>query len=150
MPSRPAPPSIVSTPRSQRPPAPWGRAIALLRQARGWSRLEAARRCGMSPTTFGRLELGRDSRTEKLRAIAVVFQVPLEEVLVPPIERPRVANDAYLERRIRAGIRAELAAARAEADDATTGRYARALQEADALAAETQARPLDTPRRQRK
>jgi transcriptional regulator with XRE-family HTH domain len=93
-------------------PGPWGKAIEQLRLAKGWTREHAAKRAKMTATTFGRLEKGRHTRTEKLQQIADAFDVPLEDVLIPTGEARYSDIDQLLQRKIRDGVREELTARR--------------------------------------
>lgn len=68
------------------PPGPWGKAIERLRLGKHLDRKTVARRAKMTPTTYGKIEKGGDTQTSKLRDIADVFRVPIEEVLqIPPL-----------------------------------------------------------------
>jgi len=68
----------------------------------------------MTATTFGRLERGRHTRTEKLQAVADAFEVPLEHVLQTPGTEAHSSDvEQLLQRKIREAIREEVAALRA-------------------------------------
>jgi hypothetical protein len=70
----------------------------------------------MTATTFGRLERGRHTRTERLQAVADAFEVPLEHVLMEPSSEPHISDvEQLLQRKIRDAIREEFAALRAPA-----------------------------------
>jgi transcriptional regulator with XRE-family HTH domain len=90
-------------------PGPWGKAIERLRLAKGWTREKAAERARMTATTFGRIEKGRHTRTEKLQKIADAFDVPIEHVLSLTGEPQASDIDQLLQRKIREGLRDELA-----------------------------------------
>jgi transcriptional regulator with XRE-family HTH domain len=62
-------------------PGPWGHAIELLRKSKGLTRDRAAKRAKMTATTFGRIERGQHTQTQKLQAIADAFGVNIDEVL---------------------------------------------------------------------
>lgn len=62
-------------------PGPWGAALLALRLKHRLSRKAMAKRAGMTPTTYGRLEKGGHTRTERLQAIADAFFLPLEAIL---------------------------------------------------------------------
>src|SRR5262245_45777027 len=63
-------------------PGPWGKAIERLRMARGKTRGWVAKKAGMTPTTYGRIERGHHTQTSKLQAIADTLEVPIEDVLL--------------------------------------------------------------------
>lgn len=73
-------------------PGPWGNAIELLRKAKGLTRDRAAKRAKMTPTTFGRIERGQHTQTQKLQAIADAFGVNIDEVLHKNLLRGDVAS----------------------------------------------------------
>ncbi len=62
-------------------PGPWGKAIEQLRLSKRLNRETVAKRAGMTPTTYGKIEKGRHTQTRKLQDIADVFGVPIEHVL---------------------------------------------------------------------
>ncbi len=94
-------------------PGPWGKAIARLRLARGWTRARAAARANLTATTYGRIERGRHISTALLQAIADAFEVPIDQVLVPSLsELPSSDVEHLLNRKIREAIREEVATLR--------------------------------------
>ncbi len=65
-------------------PGPWGNAIRMLRLSKpGLTQKALAKRAGMTPTTYGKIEKGRHTHTRKLQHIADVLGVPIELVLSP-------------------------------------------------------------------
>lgn len=54
-----------------------------LRNERGWTREKVADRAGMTASTYGRIEKGGPTITQKFLDIAEAFGVPVEAVLVP-------------------------------------------------------------------
>ena len=62
-------------------PGPWGKAVEQLRLSKRLNRETVAKRAGMTPTTYGKIEKGRHTQTRKLQDIADVFGVPIEQVL---------------------------------------------------------------------
>lgn len=63
-----------------------------LRAARQWSQEQLAKLSGLNLRTIQRLESGAKISTESLRALAAVFEVPAESLLVgePPPSQPAV------------------------------------------------------------
>jgi len=55
-----------------------------LRVAKGLTKESVAKRAGMTPTTYGRIERGQHTQTRKLQDIADVFSVDISEVLAAP------------------------------------------------------------------
>ncbi len=101
-------------------PGPWGAAIARLRHAKKLTRDAAAHKAGLTPTTYGRIESGRHTRTRKLQQIAEAFNVPLEEVLMVPMGERRSGVfeqliDQRIDQRVEAGVREKLAELRRSA-----------------------------------
>lgn len=62
---------------------PWGQAVEQLRVGKKLTRERVAKRAGLTPTTYGRIERGHHTLTSQLEALARVFEVPLARVLVP-------------------------------------------------------------------
>lgn len=72
---------------------PWGRNLARLRKAQAlktgerWPRARVAKEAGMTATTYGRIENGGATRTEKLEALARFYEVTLAELFLPIDDR---------------------------------------------------------------
>lgn len=67
-------------------PGPWGKALEALRLQHHLTKKAMAKRAKMTATTYGRIEKGGGTRTQKLQAIADAFYLPIEAVLMirPP------------------------------------------------------------------
>lgn len=65
-----------------------------LRSARQWSQEQLAELSGLNLRTIQRLEAGAKISTESLRALAAVFEVPAETLLVRPPSPSQPALDA--------------------------------------------------------
>lgn len=72
---------LATDPMLNEMPGPWGRALRYLRERRNLTRKAVAKRAGMTPTTYGRIERGHHTQTQQLQDLADVFEVPIEEVL---------------------------------------------------------------------
>ena len=58
--------------------------IRELREGRGWSQLELANRLSVTPSTVYNWERGKYEPTaSKLRQLARLFEVPMEEIALP-------------------------------------------------------------------
>ena len=93
MPPAPMPPMPPDPMRPDTPPGPppAGSGLRLdsarlraLRSARQWSQEQLADLSGLNLRTIQRLEAGAKVSTESLRALAAVFEVPAESLLVRP------------------------------------------------------------------
>jgi transcriptional regulator with XRE-family HTH domain len=65
-------------------PGPWGKALERLRlsQPQPLSKKALAKRARMTPTTYGKIEKGGHTTTNKLQDLADALHVPIEAVLV--------------------------------------------------------------------
>jgi transcriptional regulator with XRE-family HTH domain len=72
-----------------------------LRLERGWSQKKVATKAGMTATTYGRIEKGSHTLTSQLQAIADVFLVPIDAVLVPGTAGQPSEFEALVERKVR-------------------------------------------------
>lgn len=61
-------------------------------------------KAGLTPTTYGKIEKGSHTLTSKLQAIADVFLVPIESVLVLGTQAPMSEFDTLVERKVREQI----------------------------------------------
>jgi uncharacterized membrane protein YhaH (DUF805 family)/DNA-binding XRE family transcriptional regulator len=86
MPSSPPPPASGLHLDSAR--------LRALRSARQWSQEQLAELSGLNLRTIQRLEAGAKVSTESLRALAAVFEVPADSLLVRPPSPSRPALDA--------------------------------------------------------
>lgn len=68
--------------------------LRALRSARQWSQEQLAELSGLNLRTIQRLEAGAKVSTESLRALAAVFEVPADSLLVRPPSPSRPALDA--------------------------------------------------------
>lgn len=68
--------------------------LRALRGARQWSQEQLAELSGLNLRTIQRLEAGAKISTESLRALAAVFEVPAESLLVRPPSPSQPALDA--------------------------------------------------------
>ena len=68
--------------------------LRTLRSARHWSQEQLAELSGLNLRTIQRLEAGAKISTESLRALAAVFEVPAETLLVRPPSPSQPALDA--------------------------------------------------------
>lgn len=68
--------------------------LRALRSARHWSQEQLAELSGLNLRTIQRLEAGAKISTESLRALAAVFEVPAETLLVRPPSPSQPALDA--------------------------------------------------------
>ncbi len=85
-------------------PGPWGKALERLRlsQPHPLSKKALAKRARMTPTTYGKIEKGGHTTTNKLQDIADALHVPIEAVLVPnPSAMPEMTVQELLRRLMR-------------------------------------------------
>ena len=100
MSSDPSPPNTLppaAMPPSAPPPASLhidSTRLRALRSARHWSQEQLAELSGLNLRTIQRLEAGAKISTESLRALAAVFEVPAETLLVRPPSPSQPALDA--------------------------------------------------------
>ena len=100
MSSDPLPPNTLP-PAAMPPSAPSPASLHIdstrlraLRSARHWSQEQLAELSGLNLRTIQRLEAGAKISTESLRALAAVFEVPAETLLVRPPSPSQPALDA--------------------------------------------------------
>lgn len=100
MSSDPSPPNTLP-PAAMPPSAPSPASLHIdstrlraLRSARHWSQEQLAELSGLNLRTIQRLEAGAKISTESLRALAAVFEVPAETLLVRPPSPSQPALDA--------------------------------------------------------
>jgi transcriptional regulator with XRE-family HTH domain len=85
-------------------PGPWGKALERLRlsQPLPLSKKALAKRAKMTPTTYGKIEKGGHTTTNKLQDIADALHVPIEAVLMPnPGTIPDMTVQELLRRLVR-------------------------------------------------
>jgi transcriptional regulator with XRE-family HTH domain len=122
-----------------------GRQLALLREERGWSQSEVARRMEASgynwhQTTVGRIESGkRPLRLNELVHLAAMFGVSPIRLIVPNVTPDRLSDDIKAVEDARSDIVGRLEEARDQLEDASTSRsgveetYQRLLQDIQQL-----------------
>ncbi len=91
-------------------PGPWGKALERLRlsQPQPLSKKALAKRARMTPTTYGKIEKGGHTTTNKLQDLADALHVPIEAVLVPnPGAMPEMTVQELLRRMMRENAPAE-------------------------------------------
>jgi transcriptional regulator with XRE-family HTH domain len=122
-----------------------GRQLALLREERGWSQSEVARRMEASgynwhQTTVGRIESGkRPLRLNELVHLAAMFGVSPIRLIVPNVTPDRLSDDIKAVEDARSEIVGRLEEARDQLEHASTRRsgaeetYQRLLQELEQL-----------------
>ncbi len=85
-------------------PGPWGKALERLRlsQPQPLSKKALAKRAKMTPTTYGKIEKGGHTTTNKLQDLADALHVPIEAVLVPnPGSLPSMTMQDFVRQLIR-------------------------------------------------
>jgi transcriptional regulator with XRE-family HTH domain len=105
-----------------------GRQLALLREERGWSQSEVARRMKVygynwHQTTVGRVENGkRPLRLNELMHLAAMFGVLPIQLIVPNVTPDRLSDDIKAVEDARSDIVGRLDEARDQLEDASTSR----------------------------